>query len=97
MRHAPPIAGLAHVRVHAARRRSVIDRGIGADVLDSPAFALTHLARVLAEHAGSEPLVAGEIITTGTITDAWPVARVARRGRATTANWACTGLTLRFT
>jgi 2-oxo-3-hexenedioate decarboxylase len=53
----------------------VVDRGIGANVLDSPALALAHLARVLAGQPQFKPLAAGEIITTGTITDAWPVAR----------------------
>jgi 2-oxo-3-hexenedioate decarboxylase len=53
---------------------AVIDRGIGANVLDSPALALAHLVRVLAQQPQFAPLTAGEIVTTGTITDAWPVA-----------------------
>ena len=52
----------------------VVDRGIGANVLDSPALALAHLARVLAEQPQAASLEAGEIVTTGTVTDAWPVA-----------------------
>ena len=52
-----------------------VDRGIGANVLDSPALALAHLAKVLASQPKSTPLAAGEIVTTGTVTDAWPVAR----------------------
>jgi len=52
----------------------VIDRGAGANVLDSPALALAHLARLLANQPLSPKLAAGEIVTTGTITDAWPVA-----------------------
>ncbi len=52
----------------------VIDRGVGANVLDSPALALGHLARVLAELPQFPPLAAGEVVTTGTLTDAWPVA-----------------------
>jgi len=56
------------------RGGTVIDTGIGANVLDSPALALVHLARVLAQQPQFPPLAAGEIITTGTITDAWPVA-----------------------
>jgi 2-oxo-3-hexenedioate decarboxylase len=51
----------------------VIDRGIGANVLDSPALALGHLAQVLATQPQFPPLAAGEIVTTGTITDAAPV------------------------
>jgi 2-oxo-3-hexenedioate decarboxylase len=56
-----------------SRGDTVIDRGVGANVLESPALALAHLARVLAELPQFPPLAAGEIVTTGTITDAWPV------------------------
>jgi 2-oxo-3-hexenedioate decarboxylase len=52
----------------------VIDAGVGANVLDSPALALAHLANVLAGHPRHPALEAGEVVTTGTITDAWPVA-----------------------
>ena len=51
-----------------------VDRGVGANVLDSPALALAHLAKVLAGQPQAAPLIAGEIVTTGTVTDAWPVA-----------------------
>src|SRR5574340_1245645 len=51
----------------------VVDTGVGANVLDSPALAVAHLASVLAQHPEHPPLEAGEIVTTGTITDAWPV------------------------
>jgi 2-oxo-3-hexenedioate decarboxylase len=51
-----------------------VDTGVGANVLDSPALALVHLARVLATQPQFAPLAAGEVITTGTVTDAWPVA-----------------------
>lgn len=56
------------------RGETVIDRGSGANVLDSPARSLVHLARVLSEQPQFPPLAAGEIVTTGTLTDAWPVA-----------------------
>ena len=51
-----------------------VDRGVGANVLDSPALALAHLAAVLAEQPNHPPLAAGELVTTGTITNAWPIA-----------------------
>ena len=54
---------------------AVLERGVGANVLGSPALALAYLARVLATQPTAPPLLAGEIVTTGTITDAWPVAR----------------------
>jgi len=55
------------------RGETIVDTGRGANVLDSPALALAHLARVLARQPFMPPLAAGEVITTGTITDAWPV------------------------
>jgi 2-oxo-3-hexenedioate decarboxylase len=55
------------------RGRVVVDTGVGANVLDSPALAVSHLANVLAQHPRHPSLEAGEIVTTGTITDAWPV------------------------
>ena len=57
-----------------SRGDTVIDRGVGSNVLDSPALALAHLARLLANQPQSPQLAAGEIVTTGTVTDAWPVA-----------------------
>ena len=51
-----------------------IDRGVGANVLGSPLAALAHLVGVLARQPDAPPLAAGEIVTTGVITDAHPVA-----------------------
>ena len=48
----------------------VVDRGVGSNVLGGPAHALAHLTRVLAHQPAFEPLAAGELVTTGTITDA---------------------------
>jgi 2-oxo-3-hexenedioate decarboxylase len=56
------------------RGNDVIDEGIGAHVLGSPTLAVAHLVRVLATQPNAPPLAAGEVITTGTLTDAWPVA-----------------------
>jgi 2-oxo-3-hexenedioate decarboxylase len=47
--------------------------GAGSNVLGSPAHALGFLADVLAKQPFMEPIAAGEIISTGTITDALPV------------------------
>jgi 2-oxo-3-hexenedioate decarboxylase len=67
-------AALPTFRLTLSRGDTVIDRGVGANVLDGPPLALAHLARVLAGQPQFPPLAAGEIVTTGTITDAWPVA-----------------------
>jgi 2-oxo-3-hexenedioate decarboxylase len=74
----------------------VVDRGVGANVLDSPALALAHAADVLAAHPGLVPLARGELVTTGTITDAWPVAA----GQTWSSDYGTlglAGLTLTFT
>jgi 2-oxo-3-hexenedioate decarboxylase len=55
------------------RGETVVDRGKGANVLDSPLLALQHLVDLLATQPESPPLAAGEVITTGTITDAHAV------------------------
>ena len=47
--------------------------GIGANVLGSPAYALGFLADLLARQPFMQPLAAGEVVSTGTITDALPV------------------------
>jgi 2-oxo-3-hexenedioate decarboxylase len=47
--------------------------GIGANVLGSPAHALGFLADLLSEQPFMQQLAAGEIVSTGTITDALPV------------------------
>jgi len=47
--------------------------GFCNDVLDSPLHALWHLHRLLQQQPQFSPLHAGEIITTGTWTDAYPI------------------------
>ena len=70
------------------RSGELIDEGVGANVLDSPALALAHLARVLAGQPQFPELAAGEIVTTGTITDAWPV----KKGQTWTSDYGTLGL-----
>jgi 2-oxo-3-hexenedioate decarboxylase len=89
-------AALPAFEVTLSRGDAVIDRGIGSNVLDSPALALAHLARLLAEQPQAPKLAAGEIVTTGTITDAWPVAA----GEVWSSHYGAlglAGLTLRLT
>jgi 2-keto-4-pentenoate hydratase len=56
------------------REHSVVDRGLGEIVLGSPLAALGHLVELLARQPSAPPLCAGEIVSTGTLTDAHPVA-----------------------
>jgi 2-keto-4-pentenoate hydratase len=50
------------------------DRGHASNVLDSPFLALRHLVQLLAQDSVNPPLKAGELVSTGTLTRALPVA-----------------------
>jgi 2-oxo-3-hexenedioate decarboxylase len=67
-------ATLPKVEVTLSREGVEVDRGVASNVLDSPLLAMAHLVEVLARQSEAPPLQAGEIITTGVITDAHPVA-----------------------
>jgi 2-oxo-3-hexenedioate decarboxylase len=68
-----PEATLSRFEVRLKKGAAEIDRGSGSNVLGSPLLALGHLVVIL-EKSGAEPLGAGEIVSTGTLTDAYPVA-----------------------
>jgi 2-oxo-3-hexenedioate decarboxylase len=51
-----------------------IDRGTAMSVLDGPLSALVHLVRLLDRDPHNPQLRAGEVVTTGTVTRAFPVA-----------------------
>ncbi len=51
-----------------------VDRGRGSNVLDGPLSALRHLVEALSQDRRNPPLQPGEIVTTGTLTRAFPVA-----------------------
>jgi len=70
----PVAAALPTFALTLRRGRAVVERGVGANVLGGPVQALVHLVRVLATQPQFPPLAAGEIVTTGTLTDARPVA-----------------------
>jgi len=65
---------LPRAEIILRKNQAEIDRGLGANVLDSPLLALAHLVELLAKQPDAPPLAAGEIISTGTLTDAHPVA-----------------------
>jgi len=68
----PVLAGaLPGAQVALMKEGRVVDRGAGSNVLDGPVQALGHLVGML---AGNERLRGGEIVSTGTLTDAYPVA-----------------------
>lgn len=71
----PDLAGkLPAIKVALTKGKALVDQGVGSNVLDSPLLALAHLVELLATPPDFAPLSAGEIISTGTMTDAAPVA-----------------------
>ena len=90
------VAGLlSRATVTLSRGGTVIERGTGANVLGSPALALGYLAQAIAKQPQFPPLAAGEIVTTGTITDAWPI----KNGETWSSDYGelgLSGLTLEF-
>ena len=66
-------ARLAQTRVRLLQGDRVIDEGIGANVLDGPLHALLHFVLEQQRCPGAPSLLAGDVITTGTWTDAWPL------------------------
>jgi 2-keto-4-pentenoate hydratase len=67
-------AALAGAGVTLARDGEALDQGKGVAVLDGPVQALWHFVQAHRACPGTPPLQAGDIVTTGTWTDAWPVA-----------------------
>ena len=69
---ADALRDLRAFEVMLSRDGAVVDRGHASNVLGGPLVALGHLARLL-DSSWFEPLRAGEVVTTGTLTRAWPV------------------------
>jgi 2-oxo-3-hexenedioate decarboxylase len=65
---------LASFEIDLSRNRAYVDHGRAANVLDGPLFALRHLVDTLAHDRFNPSLAAGEIVTTGTLTRAFPIA-----------------------
>ncbi len=59
--------------VTISRNREQMDAGAGTNVLGGPLSALAHLVDVLARDRFNPPLRAGELVTTGTLTRAFPI------------------------
>lgn len=94
----PALVGqLRDCKVALRRGELILARGTGANALDHPALALAFLADILARQPQFDPLAAGEVVTTGTLTAALPI----KPGETWSSRYeelpGVTGLTLRFT
>jgi len=65
---------LANARVRLCHGDEVKDEGVGSNVLDGPLHALRHFLQAMRDCPGAPDLEPGDVVTTGTWTDAWPVA-----------------------
>jgi 2-oxo-3-hexenedioate decarboxylase len=68
------VTQLRDCQVILRRDGTIMDRGVGANALGHPALALAFLGGILARQPQFDPLTAGELVTTGTLTAALPVA-----------------------
>lgn len=71
---AAPARELAALTLELSRGGAVVDRGRGANVLDGPLSAVRAWLDAMAVQTPGTRVAAGEVVTTGTLTDAWPVA-----------------------
>ncbi len=85
---------LADFEIALSRDGAPVDRGKGANVLGSPVSALLHFVRGL-DRVSGERLKPGDIVTTGTVTRAFPV-RAGERWSSTLHGLPLPGLALRF-
>lgn len=64
---------LAHCQVALHKNSELKERGAGRNVLDGPLLALHYFLNELRQTPGAPDLLPGDVVTTGTWTDAWPV------------------------
>ncbi|HWT32106.1 MAG TPA: hydratase [Propylenella sp.] len=68
------LAALQKFEIALFRDGTAIDRGAAANVLGGPLSAFGHLVRGLAEYPMGRGIEPGDLVTTGTVTRAFPVA-----------------------
>ncbi len=64
---------LAALQVEMLRDGEPVDRGVASVVLDGPLNALRLWVDAMAAQPQRWPILPGDVVTTGTITDAWPL------------------------
>jgi 2-oxo-3-hexenedioate decarboxylase len=64
---------LPRFKVRLMKDGEFVDEGSGRNSLRSPALCLGELASAIASQPGAEPLAAGELVSSGTLTDSQPI------------------------
>lgn len=88
-------AELQSFTVTLTRGHDVVETGRGTNVLDGPLSALRHLVDLLDHDSSNPPLAAGDIVTTGTLTRAYPV-RPGETWSTSISGIPLAGLSIRF-
>jgi 2-keto-4-pentenoate hydratase len=71
----PAIAdALARFTVSLSRNGAVVETGSGRNALRSPALSLRELAAAIVRRPDAEPLAAGELVSSGTLTESRAIA-----------------------
>lgn len=65
---------LPRFTVRLLKDGQLVDEGSGRNSLRSPALCLRELAAAISRQAGAEPLAAGELVSSGTLTESHPIA-----------------------
>lgn len=66
-------AALASLSIELSKAGLRADTGAGSNVLDGPVHALAHLLAAIAADPSEQPLRRGDMISTGTLTRAFPI------------------------
>jgi 2-keto-4-pentenoate hydratase len=64
---------LPKFKVRLAKNGEVVEEGSGRNSLRSPALCLAELATAMTKQEGSEPLSAGDLVSSGTLTESTPI------------------------
>lgn len=64
---------LATFTVRLCKDGALVEKGSGRNSLRSPALCLAELASAMAKQDGAEPLAAGDLISSGTLTESVPI------------------------
>jgi 2-keto-4-pentenoate hydratase len=64
---------LPKFKVRLSKDGQLIEEGSGRNSLRSPALCLAELASAMAKQGGAEPLAAGDLVSSGTLTESTPI------------------------
>lgn len=64
---------LPKFKVRLAKNGDLVEEGSGRNSLRSPALCLAELATAMSKQNGTEPLAAGDLVSSGTLTESTPI------------------------